>query len=137
MPLFIAFIAGLIISFGISYSQMIEPSKVLAFLTLNKNWDPSLLLVMVSALLTYSIGYWLFAAKKKPIMADKFYLPSKSAIDKPLVIGAVLFGAGWGLVGYCPGPALVAISSGNPGTLAFVAAMIAGWFISRRLPITA
>ncbi|WNO61963.1 DUF6691 family protein [Rheinheimera sp. MMS21-TC3] len=137
MPLLIAFIAGLVMSIGMSYSQMIEPSKVLAFLTLNKNWDPSLLLVMVSALLTYSIGYWLFVAKKKPIMADKFYLPQKRAIDKPLVIGAILFGAGWGLVGYCPGPALVAISSGSSGTLTFVAAMIAGWFISRQLPIKA
>lgn len=135
MPLLIALIAGLVMSIGISYSQMIEPSKVLAFLTLDKNWDPSLLLVMVSALLTYSIGYWLFAANNKPVFASKFYLPTKHSIDKPLVIGALLFGAGWGLVGYCPGPAIAAISSGSTGSLAFVAAMIAGWFISRKWAI--
>jgi uncharacterized protein len=135
MPLLIALIAGLVMSIGISYSQMIDPNKVLAFLTLDKNWDPSLLLVMVSALLTYSIGYWLFAANKKPVFASKFHLPTKQSIDKPLVIGAVLFGAGWGLVGYCPGPAIAAISSGSTGTLAFVAAMITGWFISRKWAI--
>ncbi|CAM3710989.1 DUF6691 family protein [Rheinheimera salexigens] len=132
MALVIAFISGLIMSIGISYSQMIEPSKVLAFLTLDKNWDPSLLLVMVSALVTYSIGYWLVRSKQKPVCAEKFQIPTKQKIDKPLVIGAVLFGAGWGLVGYCPGPAIAAISSGSTGTLAFVAAMIVGWFISRK-----
>lgn len=135
MPLLIAFISGLVMSIGISYSQMIDPNKVLAFLTLNKNWDPSLLLVMISALLTYSIGYWLFAAKKKPVLAEKFHLPTKADIDKPLVIGALLFGAGWGLAGYCPGPAIIAISSGSHGTLAFIAAMVLGWFISRKWAI--
>ncbi|MGP9801635.1 DUF6691 family protein [Rheinheimera sp. NSM] len=135
MPIIIAFVTGLLMSAGIAYSQMIDPNKVLGFLTLNANWDPSLILVMAAALAVYSTGYWLFAKKDKPLFAEHFSLPGKKDLDKPLVIGALLFGAGWGLVGYCPGPALAAISSGSSGTLAFIAAMVAGWFISRKLPI--
>ncbi|MDP2715321.1 DUF6691 family protein [Rheinheimera sp.] len=135
MPIIIAFIAGLLMSAGIAYSQMIDPNKVLGFLTLNANWDPSLVLVMAAALAVYSTGYWLFVKKDKPLFAEHFSLPGKKDLDKPLVIGSLLFGAGWGLVGYCPGPALAAISSGSSGTLAFIAAMVAGWFISRKLPI--
>ena len=135
MQIIIAFIAGLLMSAGITYSQMIDLNKVLGFLTLNANWDPSLMLVMAAALAVYSTGYWLFAKQDKPLFAEQFSLPGKKDLDKPLVIGALLFGAGWGLVGYCPGPALAAISSGSSGTLAFIAAMVAGWFISRKLAI--
>lgn len=135
MPIIIAFIAGLLMSAGIAYSQMIDPNKVLGFLTLNANWDPSLMLVMAAGLAVYSTGYWLFAKKDKPLFAAHFSLPGKKDLDKPLVIGSLLFGAGWGLVGYCPGPALAAISSGSSGTLAFIAAMVTGWFISRKLAI--
>ncbi|MDP5141153.1 YeeE/YedE family protein [Rheinheimera baltica] len=135
MPVVIALLAGVLMSAGIAYSQMIDPAKVLGFLSLNKNWDPSLMLVMAGALAVYSAGFWLFAGKGKPLLAEHFHLPTKRELDKPLVIGSLLFGAGWGLVGYCPGPALAAISAGSLGTLAFVAAMVAGWFISRRLPI--
>lgn len=135
MPIIIAFIAGLLMSAGIAYSQMIDPNKVLGFLTLNANWDPSLMLVMAAGLAVYSTGYWLFAKKNKPLFAEHFSLPGKKDLDKPLVIGALLFGAGWGLAGYCPGPALAAISSGSSGPLAFIAAMVAGWFISRKLAI--
>ncbi|NRQ42726.1 YeeE/YedE family protein [Rheinheimera sp. YQF-2] len=135
MPIIIAFVAGLLMSAGIAYSQMIDPNKVLGFLTLNANWDPSLVLVMAAALAVYSTGYWLFGKKDKPLFAAQFSLPGKKDLDKPLVIGSLIFGAGWGLVGYCPGPALAAISSGSSGTLAFIAAMVAGWFISRKLAI--
>lgn len=100
-----AFIAGLLMSIGITYSQMIDPVKVKAFLDVTGHWDPTLLVVMVSALLTYGIGFGLIRGRKKPVFAPKFHLPEKREIDRPLVIGAVLFGAGWGLVGYCPGPA--------------------------------
>ncbi|WP_445766715.1 DUF6691 family protein [Rheinheimera sp.] len=135
MPIIIAFIAALLMSAGIAYSQMIDPGKVLGFLTLDASWDPSLMLVMAAGLAVYSTGYWLFAKKDKPLFAEHFSLPGKKDLDKPLVIGSLLFGAGWGLVGYCPGPALAAISSGSSGTLVFIAAMVAGWFISRKLPI--
>lgn len=135
MHVIIAFIAGLLMSAGIAYSQMIDPVKVLGFLTLNANWDPSLVLVMASGLSVYSVGYWLFAKKDKPFFASSFNLPRTAQLDKPLVIGSLLFGAGWGLVGYCPGPALAALSSGSSGTLAFIAAMATGWLLSRKLPI--
>lgn len=135
MPLLIAFVAALLMSAGISYSQMIDPYKVLGFLTLNRHWDPSLVLVMAAALAVYSVGFWLFVGKDKPFFADNFNLPGKKDLDKPLVFGAMLFGIGWGLVGYCPGPALAAISSGSSATLVFIASMVAGWFISRKLAI--
>lgn len=135
MQVIFAFIAGLLMSAGIAYSQMIDPNKVLGFLTLNANWDPSLILVMAAALVVYSAGYWLFIGKGKPVFAQNFSLPTKTTLDKPLLIGALLFGAGWGLAGYCPGPALAALSSGSHGTLAFITAMVAGWFISRKLAI--
>lgn len=135
MPLLIALLAGLLMSAGISYSQMIDPNKVLGFLTLNEHWDPSLVLVMAAALTVYSAGYWLFVGKRKPFFAEHFSLPTKKQLDKPLVLGSMLFGIGWGLVGYCPGPALAAISSGSSATLVFIIAMISGWFISRKLAI--
>ncbi len=135
MPVVIAFIAGLLMSAGIAYSHMIDPDKVLGFLTLNANWDPSLILVMLAAVAVYSAGFWLVIGKGKPLFAGQFNLPTPKALDKPLLLGAVLFGAGWGLVGYCPGPALAAVSSGSSATLGFIAAMVAGWFISRKLAI--
>jgi len=135
MPLLIALLAGLLMSAGISYSQMIDPNKVLGFLTLNAQWDPSLALVMAAALAVYSAGFWLFIGKTKPFFAGHFSLPTKKDLDKPLLLGSALFGVGWGLVGYCPGPALAAISSGSSATLVFIAAMISGWFISRKLAI--
>lgn len=135
MPVIIALLAGLLMSAGITYSKMIDPSKVLGFLTLNSNWDPSLMLVMAGALAVYATGFWLLAPKDKPFFAEHFHLPTKRELDKPLVLGSALFGAGWGLVGYCPGPALAALSSGSSATLVFVVAMIAGWFFTRKLPI--
>ena len=84
-------------SAGIAYSQMIDPAKVLGFLSLNKNWDPSLMLVMAGALAVYSAGFWLFAGKGKPLLAEHFHLPTKRELDKPLVIGSLLFGALWQL----------------------------------------
>lgn len=135
MPVVIALIAGVLMSAGITYSQMIDPAKVLAFLTLNANWDPSLMLVMAGALAVYAPGFWLFAGRGKPFFADNFHLPTRRELDKPLLLGSALFGVGWGLAGYCPGPAIAALSSGSSATLAFVIAMIAGWFISRRWSI--
>lgn len=135
MAIIIAFIAGLLMSAGITYSQMIDPQKVLSFLTLNSDWDPSLLLVMLSALLVYMAGYWLIKSRRKPLLGSRFHLPEKTAIDKELLTGATLFGIGWGLAGYCPGPAIAALSSGSTGTAGFVVAMVAGWFISTKVKI--
>ncbi|RUO26081.1 hypothetical protein CWE09_04980 [Aliidiomarina minuta] len=133
MPILIAFLCGLLMSAGIAVSQMIDPQKVLGFLNLAGDWDPSLALVMVGALIVYTLGYQLLKKRTKPVYEARFATPSSRLINKPLVVGAVIFGLGWGLVGYCPGPAIAALPSGSSGTLVFVAMMILGWFISRRL----
>ncbi|MDX3772762.1 YeeE/YedE family protein [Chromatiaceae bacterium AAb-1] len=133
MPLLIAFLSGLLMSAGIIVSQMVNPEKVLAFLNVTDNWDPSLLLVMAAALCVYTIGYQLTLRRQNPCYAASFNLPAKGKVDLSLVLGAALFGTGWGLSGYCPGPAIIALSSGSIATLGFCAAMITGWFISRRI----
>lgn len=131
MKLLIAFIAGLLMSFGMAVSKMIDPQKVLSFLDVTGNWDPSLALVMAGALAVYSIGFYFLMKKPAPLFEKAFYLPTQQHIDRSLLIGAALFGIGWGMVGYCPGPALSAISSLSSGTFGFIVAMIAGWSIAR------
>ncbi len=137
MQIFIAFLAGLLMSVGIAVSKMIDPAKVLAFLDISGNWDPSLALVIAGALAVYSIGFWLIRHKPTPLLAEKFQLPTVTRLDKPLLIGAAIFGVGWGLAGYCPGPAISALSAGSTGTLGFVLAMIAGWYLARKWPLPA
>ncbi|WP_333608262.1 DUF6691 family protein [Arsukibacterium sp.] len=135
MHIFIAFFAGLLMSAGIAVSKMVDPAKVLAFLDLSGHWDPSLALVMAAALAIYSVGFWLVRKKPAPLMAEKFQLPTVTRLDKPLLAGAAIFGIGWGLVGYCPGPAISALTAGSIGTLGFVLAMIAGWYLARKWPL--
>lgn len=135
MPLLIAFSAGLLFSIGIALSGMIDPARVLGFLKVSDNWDPSLALVMAGALAVYVPGFRFTQRKNAPHFAEKFYLPGHHKIDRSLLIGATLFGSGWGLAGYCPGPAIAALTTASTGTLAFVAAMVAGWFIARKIKL--
>lgn len=136
MKLLIAFLAGLLMSFGMAISQMIDPNKVLGFLTITKDWDPSLALVMAGALAVYSIGFRLLQKRPAPWFEAQFYLPTAQQLDRPLLLGAGVFGVGWGLVGYCPGPAISALSSFSPGTFGFVAAMIVGWWLAARFKLS-
>jgi uncharacterized membrane protein YedE/YeeE len=120
------FLVGLLFGLGLILSGMTDPSKVLGFLDIFGLWDPSLALVMGGAI---AVGFFAFAlAKKRTVnfLGGALYLPTSSQIDKPLVIGAVLFGAGWGLAGFCPGPALVSLASGQIKAAAFVVFMLAG-----------
>ena len=120
------FFVGLLFGLGLILSGMTDPSKVIGFLDIFGLWDPSLALVMGGAI---SVGFFAFAlAKKRTVnfLGGALHLPKSSQIDKPLVIGAVLFGAGWGLAGFCPGPALVSMADGQPKALVFVLAMLAG-----------
>lgn len=134
MVILIAFLSGMLMTAGIAVSAMIDPNKVLGFLHVGPNWDPSLALVMGGALAIFLPGYHLLVRKRKaPVCDSKFHLPGQGRVDRKLVIGAVLFGLGWGLVGYCPGPAIAALTSGSMGTAGFVVSMIVGWYISRRL----
>jgi len=132
-----AFICGLIFSLGLMISQMSNPAKVLGFLDVFGSWDPSLALVMVGALATLGIGNWFIQQRPKPLFDEYFHKPKHILIDKPLLIGAAIFGLGWGLVGFCPGPAIVAISMGSLEAWVFVLAMAAGvalfWFFQNKI----
>ena len=122
----VALVAGLLFGLGLTVSQMINPAKVLGFLDLFGDWDPSLAFVMAGAIPVAAIGYRLAGLSAGPFCASAYAAPSQSKLDAGLVSGAVLFGIGWGLVGYCPGPALASVALGNSATLLFVAAMLIG-----------
>lgn len=121
-----AFAAGLLFGAGLVLSQMVNPAKVLGFLDLAGDWDPSLAFVMLGAVPVAAMGYGVARRLAKPLCATAFAEPARRPIDRRLAGGAVLFGIGWGLVGYCPGPALAALGWGAPPTILFVAAMLAG-----------
>lgn len=103
-------LSGIIFGLGLTISGMVNPQKVLGFLNIFGDWDPSLMFVMVGAIIIFSPLHFTFKRKSRPFFAQSFIIPSKKDIDKSLILGAILFGIGWGLVGLCPGPAISAIS---------------------------
>ena len=120
------FLVGLLFGLGLILSGMTDPGKVVGFLDLFGLWDPSLALVMGGAI---AVGFFAFTLAKKRttnFLGGLLRMPTHNHIDKPLVIGSLLFGAGWGLAGFCPGPALVSMASGQPKALVFVVAMLVG-----------
>lgn len=119
-------VCGLIFGIGLVISGMTQPSKVLGFLDVFGVWDPTLAFVMAGALIVSSAGFALARRRNAPVFAVQVAVPAQTLIDRPLVGGAVLFGIGWGLVGLCPGPALVNLASSLPPVILFVAAMAAG-----------
>jgi uncharacterized protein len=136
MPAFIvSFAAGLVFGIGLIVSQMINPAKVRAFLDIAGNWDPSLAFVMGGAVAVAAAGHVIAKRLGHPVWGDRFHLPSRRDIDAPLVTGAVIFGVGWGLAGFCPGPAIVALPVGRWEVFLFVAAMVAGMAIYRLIPM--
>ncbi len=122
----VSFIVGVIFALGLVISGMTNPTKVLAFLDLSGKWDPSLAFVMVGAIGVYFLFYRWITKRDTPILEKEFSLPAKKGLDKKLILGAVLFGLGWGIAGFCPGPAIVNLSSLNPSALIFFAAMTLG-----------
>ncbi len=121
-----AFASGLLISAGLCLSGMTNPNKVIGFLDFFGRWDPTLLFVMMGAVGSHAILYRLIARRSAPVLVPTFSLPTKRNLDWPLVLGSVLFGVGWGLSGYCPGPALVSLGSGSGSVFIFVVAMLGG-----------
>jgi uncharacterized protein len=121
-----SFACGLVFGVGLLISGMTQPAKILGFLDVLGRWDPTLLFVMVGALAVTASGYALARRRAKPLLAPQSLWPTRTGIDRPLVIGAVLFGVGWGLSGLCPGPALENLASLSPRVIVFVAAMGAG-----------
>ena len=121
-----ASISGLLFGLGLCLSGMADPSVVLGFLDLAGAWNPALLFVKASGVTVAFIGYRIVFGFPRPVCAQKFSLPAATAINVPLLGGAAVFGVGWGLAGYCPGPALVSLASGKSEVFVFAIAMLAG-----------
>ncbi len=119
-------LCGLIFGAGLAVSGMVNPAKVLGFLDVTGQWDPSLLLVMGGGVAVFAAGFLLVKRSSRPLLAAKFEIPTRRDIDPKLVIGAALFGIGWGLAGFCPGPALTSLAFGLTKVYVFATAMVAG-----------
>lgn len=124
-------LAGTVFGVGLAWAQMTDPHKVLAFLDIAGDWDPSLLFVIGGAVALALAGYRFVLRRRAPLFDDRFHLPRRSTVDAPLLGGAALFGIGWGLAGYCPGPAIASIGFGNPEMLWFLPALLAGIALQR------
>lgn len=126
MAIFIAWVAGLLFGAGLMVSGMANPAKVLGFLDLAGRWDPSLAFVMAGAILVGTVAFFIARRHRRSLLGLPLQLPASTAITARLVLGSAAFGIGWGLAGFCPGPALVALGAGAPKAWGFVAAMLAG-----------
>lgn len=129
----IALVAGLLLGLGLAISGMFDPAKVLGFLDIaaiaSGGWDPSLAFVMAGGLAVTLPAFQVARRWSQPVAAEKFHTPTAAGIDAKLITGALLFGIGWGLVGYCPGPAVAALAFGATGTIVFALAMAAGMLL--------
>lgn len=130
MPLLTAVFAGFLFGLGLAVSNMMDPAKVLSFLDILGDWDPSLMLVMGGAVAVTLPGFRLVLKRQRPLFTGQFHLPTKSDIDRPLLAGAAIFGLGWGLAGLCPGPALAGLVTGEPRIIGFVIAMLCGYTLT-------
>ena len=126
MKFFFAFLSGLLFGIGLIFSGMSDPSKVLSFLDVTGHWDPSLAFVLGGAVLVGSLVFPFASKRAQSLLGEAIQLPSAKQIDRRLVFGSITFGIGWGLAGYCPGPAIASLALGNPKPLLFVIAMLAG-----------
>jgi uncharacterized protein len=133
MLLITAFAVGILFGTGLTVSEMINPARVIGFLDIAGRWDPTLAFVMAGALAVTVPIFPLILRRRRPVMCGEFYLPTSVKIDRPLITGAAIFGVGWGLAGFCPGPALAGLASGNGGVYLFVVAMIAGQWLAGRV----
>ncbi|MCZ7500546.1 DUF6691 family protein [Agrobacterium deltaense] len=130
----LALAAGALFGFGLSLSGMVDPARVSGFLDVaSGHWDPSLMFVLGGAVMVAVPGVLLSRRLAKPVLAEDFSLPVKTRIDRPLITGSAIFGVGWGLAGFCPGPALSALTLGLVPVVLFVSAMIAGMLVHDRL----
>jgi hypothetical protein len=133
MQITVMLTSGLLFGFGLIVSGLVNPAKVLNFLDFTGAWDPSLAFTMAAAVLTTAIGYGLAFRRKAPLLGGSFQLPTATDVDKRLIGGAALFGVGWGLVGFCPGPAVSALATGSGEALIFVVAMLGGMGLARNI----
>ena len=130
-----AFISGLVFAIGLGISGMMDPNKVIAFLDLTGQWDPSLALVMGGALVVTFISFPIITKRNVPVYCEAFYMPNKSDLDWKLISGSILFGAGWGVAGFCPGPAIANLLTLNSVVLTFIGFMLIGMFLVKILKL--
>ena len=128
----VSLFCGIIFGVGLVISEMINPEKVLGFLNIFREWDPSLAFVMIGALLVVTPVFHLFKNKEKPLFASNFSISKNKDIDKKLILGSTFFGAGWGLVGLCPGPAITSLALANISSVIFVIAMFFGFYFASK-----
>ncbi len=132
MNLFVAVLIGAVFGAGLMISGMSNPANVLNFLDLAGKWDARLAFVMGGAVMVTAVGFPLLMRRVKPLLADKFNWPTANAIDKKLLLGASLFGVGWGLAGYCPGPAIASVGAGSGDMLIFIPALVLGMWVATK-----
>ena len=135
MSKIISLVSGIVFGVGLVISEMINPEKVLGFLDLFGNWDPSLAFVMIGALIISSPLFYIIKNKEKPLFAEKFNYSNNKEVNNRLIVGSALFGAGWGLGGLCPGPAISSIALININSITFVFAMFFGFYLVKFLKL--
>lgn len=128
-PALTSFVSGVVFALGLGIGGMTQPAKVIGFLDFAGNWDPSLAIVMIGAIAVHALFYRMFRNLSSPLLSPALTLPTRTDIDLRLVGGAVIFGLGWGLAGFCPGPALTSLASGNTAPVILSVAMIAGMLL--------
>lgn len=126
-----AALAGLLFGYGLSLSRMVDRHVVLGFLDVTGRWDPTLVFVLIGAVCVTFVGYRVALRRARPILAQTFQVPAGRSVDAPLVLGAAVFGVGWGLAGYCPGPGVAASAIGVANALLFLVSMLAGFMLFR------
>lgn len=133
LTLMASYVAGLLFSLGLAVSGMTDPARVVGFLDVAGDWDPTLMFVLGGAVMTTFIGYRFVLKQPAPMLAGRFELPSRRDLDTKLLGGAALFGVGWGLSGYCPGPAIASLGGATLPLVAMLATMVLGWLIAKRI----
>ena len=126
--IFSQYCIGVLFGLGLIISGMTNPQKILSFLDITGSWDPSLIFVMGGAVLVGLAGFYLARRRSESLFGGAFHIPTRRDINQPLLVGSVIFGMGWGVAGFCPGPALVSLGGGQMKALVFVIAMLAGMF---------
>ncbi len=129
----VSLLCGIVFGIGLVISEMINPEKVLGSLNIFRDWDPSLAFVMIGALVVSTSTFHLFKNKKKPLFSSNFLISSNKEVDKKLIIGSVFFGAGWGLIGLCPGPAITSLALLNMNSALFVTSMFVGFYLALKI----
>ena len=128
-----SFVVGLLFALGLGLSGMTSPSKVVGFLDVFGNWDPSLMFVMLGAIGVHALSYLFITKRSLPVFSSQWHLPSSKELTPALIIGAIMFGMGWALAGFCPGPAIASIASLNSRVLIFIISMLMGMFLFKLL----